>query len=122
MLSGSAFQEGWKIGGVRMTEQWAFLFIFVLVMIFLLATSLAWRLSKLEMRIAKLFSVDAKLDILLKHSGLDYDPYKNLPHEVAEAVQSGKKIEAIKRYREATGVGLKEAKEFIEEIQRRGVG
>ena len=105
-----------------MTEQWVFLFIFVLVMIFLLATSLAWRLSKLEIRIAKLSSVDAKLDILLKHSGLDYDPYKNLTHEVVEAVQSGKKIEAIKRYREATGVGLKEAKEFIEEIQRRGVG
>jgi ribosomal protein L7/L12 len=54
-------------------------------------------------------------------SGLEYDPYKNLPQGVAEAVRSGRKVEAIKRYREATAVGLKEAKEFIEEIQRRGV-
>jgi len=29
------------------------------------------------------------------------------------------KIEAIKLYRQATGVGPKEAKEFIEEVQRR---
>ena len=102
-----------------MDEQWA-LFVFLLCAVVLLVTSLAWRLSKLEIRIARLSRVDAKLDLLLKHSGLEFDPYRNLPHGVAEAVQSGKKIEAIKRYREATAVGLKEAKEFIEEIQRLG--
>jgi ribosomal protein L7/L12 len=34
----------------------------------------------------------------------------------------GKKIEAIKSYRSATGLGLKEAKEAIEDIQRRAGG
>jgi ribosomal protein L7/L12 len=35
---------------------------------------------------------------------------------------AGKKIRAIKYYREATGVGLKEAKDFVEEVQRRTAG
>jgi ribosomal protein L7/L12 len=33
---------------------------------------------------------------------------------VANALASGRKIEAIKIYREATGLGLKEAKDFID--------
>ena len=78
------------------------------------------RLSQIERKINKLSSLDAKLDLLLRHSGVEYDPHKNLPPKVAEAVQGGRKIEAIKRYREATGVDLREAKAFIEEVQRRG--
>ena len=35
---------------------------------------------------------------------------------IADAIVSKRKIEAIKVYREATGEGLKEAKEAIEEI------
>jgi ribosomal protein L7/L12 len=38
--------------------------------------------------------------------------------EVATLLERGQKIEAIKRYREATGVGLKEAKDAVEAIQR----
>jgi ribosomal protein L7/L12 len=38
---------------------------------------------------------------------------------IVEALRANRKIEAIKLYRQATGVGLKEAKEFIEEVQRR---
>jgi len=81
---------------------------------------LSQRMGRIEQRIAKLSSMDAKLDLLLKHAGLEYDPYKNLPRAIVEAVQSGRKIEAIKLYRETTAVGLKEAKDFIEEVQRRG--
>jgi len=38
--------------------------------------------------------------------------------EVATLLEQGQKIEAIKRYRERTGVGLKEAKDAVEAIQR----
>jgi large subunit ribosomal protein L7/L12 len=38
--------------------------------------------------------------------------------EVAMLLEQGQKIEAIKRYRERTGVGLKEAKDAVEAIQR----
>ena len=36
--------------------------------------------------------------------------------EINEAIFAGRKIEAIKLYREATGQGLLEAKEFIEKL------
>ena len=102
-----------------MSEQSALFFVLILFA----AVIIAWlvsRLSNIEQRVAKLYSVDAKLDLLLSHSGLEYDPYKNLPDAVVNALQGGRKIEAIKRYREATGIGLKEAKDFIEDVQRRG--
>jgi hypothetical protein len=102
-----------------MTEQTAFIFVAILCVI-LLNALLAARLLKIESRLAKLSSMDAKLDLLLKHAGLEYDPYKGLPPAVLEAMRNGNKIEAIKRYREFAGVGLKEAKDFIEDVQRRG--
>lgn len=37
--------------------------------------------------------------------------------EIRESLFSGRKIEAIKTYREATGLGLKEAKEFIDQLE-----
>ena len=52
-----------------------------------------------------------------------WDPYAKVPREIAEAVRAGQKIKAIKLYRQSSGAGLKEAKEFIEEVQRRaGLG
>jgi large subunit ribosomal protein L7/L12 len=36
-----------------------------------------------------------------------------------DLIARGKKIEAIKIYREATGVGLKEAKDAVDAIARR---
>lgn len=80
------------------------------------------RLSELERRLAALRRLDAKLDALLKHAGVEFDLYGNLPAEVVRALEAGRKIEAIKHYRAATGVGLKEAKEFIEDVQRQAGG
>lgn len=41
-------------------------------------------------------------------------PLGPLPADVAEAIQRGNKVEAIKLMREATGLGLKEAKDAVE--------
>jgi len=38
---------------------------------------------------------------------------------VRELMRARRKIEAIKAYREATGAGLKDSKEFVEELDRR---
>lgn len=38
-------------------------------------------------------------------------------HDVVEALRHGRKIEAIKLYREATGTGLAEAKSFVEALE-----
>lgn len=39
--------------------------------------------------------------------------------QVLDAVRRGNKIVAIKRYRELTGLGLKEAKDAVDELERR---
>jgi ribosomal protein L7/L12 len=59
---------------------------------------------------------EAKVDLLMKHAGLTYDPHANVPPGVLEALRAGQKIEAIRQYRMATGVNLKTAKEFVESL------
>ena len=50
----------------------------------------------------------------MKHEGIQFDPYADVPPDVIDAVRRGKKIEAIKAYRVATGAGLKEAKDLVD--------
>jgi hypothetical protein len=107
---------------MAMGEATAFLSIMILAL-FLLIAFLERRLIRMENRLARFNPIDAKLDLLLKAAGLGYDPLAQLPREVVKALQAGKKIEAIKHYREATSVSLAEAKSVIEEAQRRsGLG
>lgn len=48
------------------------------------------------------------------------DPWSVPPWpEVVALLQGGRKIEAIKVYREHTGVGLKQAKDTIDEVESR---
>ena len=77
------------------------------------------RLSAVERRLNRLSRLDAKVDALLKHSGVQFDEYQDVPAEVREALERGETILAIRRFRMATGAGLKEAKEFIDEVRRR---
>ena len=77
------------------------------------------RLRAVENQLTALSRLDAKLDALLKHAGIRFDPYQDVPPAVVEALARGQKIEAIKAYRHARGADLKEAKEFVEEVQRR---
>jgi hypothetical protein len=60
--------------------------------------------------------LEAKVDLLMKHAGITYDPRANVPPGVLAALQAGQKIEAIRQYRQATGVDLKTAKEFVESL------
>ena len=71
-----------------------------------------------ERRARSLARLESKIDALLKHQGVTFDPYANLPAPVVDALRRGRKIEAIKEYRLATGAGLKEAKECVEDAQR----
>ncbi len=42
----------------------------------------------------------------------------SIPPHILDEVRSGRKIQAIKEYREMTGIGLREAKDAIEAIER----
>jgi len=101
-----------------MTEEVAAIALVGLFLMVIIAI-LGARLTSIERRVVKLSSVDAKLDLLLQQAGIKYDPYKGAPAGVMEAIREGRKIEAIKCYREATGAGLKESKDFVEALQRR---
>ncbi len=49
------------------------------------------------------------------------EPAPELLAEVAELLRAGKKINAIKRYREETGLSLKEAKDAVDALEAGGI-
>jgi hypothetical protein len=65
----------------------------------------------------RLARLESKIDLVLRHLGLVYDPLAGAEPDVLQAIREGKKIEAIKRYRAATGADLAEAKDRVEELQ-----
>ncbi len=64
-----------------------------------------WRLTRLE----------RKIDLILTHLGID--PKQGVDAEIAAQMKAGNKIHAIRLYREKSGVGLKEAKDYVESLQ-----
>jgi ribosomal protein L7/L12 len=85
----------------------------------LIAAAIVLRVTSREHHLSAQSRLEAKLDALLKHQGIQFDPYADLAPSVLDALRRGKKIEAIKEYRAVSGAGLKEAKEYVEELQRR---
>jgi ribosomal protein L7/L12 len=62
----------------------------------------------------RLRGIEAQLVVLSAHAGVPYEiPSAEVPAEVVELVQAGKKIEAIKRYRELTNASFDEARDVI---------
>jgi hypothetical protein len=61
-------------------------------------------------------TINKKIDFLFKH--LDLTMLDIASNEVRKHVKQGRKIEAPKLLRQETGMGLKEAKEIIEEIEK----
>jgi len=97
----------------------AFLVTVVVVLACAVIVSVQTRLLALQRRLDRLSRMDGKLDAMLKHSGIRFDPLDGLPAEALAALRQGRKIDAIKHYRQATGAGLAEAKDVIEEALRR---
>ena len=84
------------------------------------AVSLALRLTEMRSRTGTLlYRVEAKLDLLLGQANIKFDPYAAVPSDVIEALGAGQRIKAIKLYMRSTGIGLKEANDFIKELQRK---
>jgi len=71
---------------------------------------------------SRISELEDRLQFLYRRLNIDYaDPNSDpaLSPQVQEALRSGNKIEAIKLYRELTGVGLAEAKQAVEAIESR---
>ncbi|MFG1646993.1 ribosomal protein L7/L12 [Amycolatopsis sp. NPDC049252] len=75
------------------------------------------RVNRLERRLARM---ELKLDAIAGHLGVAaaeaaQPQLADLP-EVRKYLMEGKKIQAIKAYRESTGAGLKDAKDAVERM------
>lgn len=77
------------------------------------------RVARLDRSVAGLSRLESKVDALLAHAGVTFDPFAGVPQPVKDALATGDRILAIKHYRQATGVGLKDAKDFVDELVRR---
>lgn len=87
----------------------------VLVMIVVVVSTTALERSLSQQFSRRLNRIEGKLDQLLQHAGVEPQP---LPaeDEIRELMLAGRKIEAIKVYRKATGTSLAEAKAIIDKI------
>lgn len=73
---------------------------------------------ELKQRVARL---ETQLAYLLRSLGLGYPepPAHEVSPEIVDLVRRGKKIEAIKRFRQETGAGLSDAKRVIDSLEQR---
>ncbi|UAB99517.1 ribosomal protein L7/L12 [Dactylosporangium vinaceum] len=67
---------------------------------------------------ARLAALERKVDLIMRHLGIT-EPEPEVHPLVLQELQAGRKIQAIKVYRELTGTGLREAKDEVEAIERR---
>jgi hypothetical protein len=105
--------------GKRMSVEMGF--VFTLIAFVIIGGMLRVSLVDIRRRVRKLEWIDAKLDRLLKEAGIEFDPHKDLPREVLDAVKSGKTITAVRLYRSASGASLGEAMEFVKECRNRQI-
>ncbi len=88
-------------------------------MVILAVLALAFGLAQLARIQARLRDSEAKLDALLKHLGVELGQFAAPSDQVKALARDPKtQIQAIKAYREQTGLGLKEAKEVIDQLAR----
>jgi ribosomal protein L7/L12 len=79
------------------------------------------QIARLQREIQRL---ERKVDILLREAGIEVeekaeDPFPDMD-DVRYLLSEGRKIEAIKVYRQRTGAGLKEAKDAVERMALQG--
>ena len=80
-------------------------------LLILVASGLSRGTATQEMRLVIL---ERKINLILDHLGIKDDVQAG---SVQELILRGQKIHAIKLYRELNGVGLKEAKEVVDQMQ-----
>lgn len=75
--------------------------------------SISSAISQIRSDLARLNST---LDKIAKQIGVPDAITENVDEELKILISEGKKIKAIKKYRMANGIGLKEAKDYIDRL------
>lgn len=82
----------------------------------LLLTIIVLLLASSDPSDAKIKHMDKKLDQIMDYLGIED---VNIDEELKELIADNKKIPAIKRLRQETGMGLKEAKEYVDNLDKK---
>lgn len=99
-----------------------YIVVIALATVGLILFATASRSQRTGREAARLAAVERKLDTVMNHLGIE-EPVDAADPEVLSHLMNGKKIQAIKVYRERTGAGLAEAKDAVERLAReRGLG
>lgn len=59
--------------------------------------------------------INKKLDKIMEHLGMEEE---NIDEELIALLKEDKMVAAVKRLREETGMDLKEAKEYVDELEK----
>lgn len=79
-------------------------------------------LDDIKQRLAKL---ERQMAFVLRNMGLEHplpsfaETDYGVSHEIVELVRKRDKIQAIKLFRQDTGAGLKDAKDFIDDLEKK---
>ena len=77
--------------------------------------------TEIQLLRSRVYELEDRLKFIYRRLNIEYaDPNSDpaLSPQVQEALRRGNKIEAIKIYRELTGVGLAEAKQVIDRAEQ----
>lgn len=84
------------------------------IMNWFIAVTLMWLVINVGHLQNNIDKVNKKLDKISKQVGVSNEISDVAMDELKVLIEKGQKVKAIKEYRVATGVGLKEAKEYID--------
>lgn len=97
--------------------EWIVPFAVLLPFVLVVLVSGSGRRAAADHHARRLAVLERKLDLILDHLGIR-EPEPDAPAVVMQEILAGRKIQAIKVYRAATGASLKEAKDAVEDLAR----
>ncbi|WP_123054554.1 ribosomal protein L7/L12 [Clostridium sp. JN-1] len=87
---------------------------YITICVFVGAGLLLWIVSSISQIRSDIARINVNLSKIAKQVGVP----DTITDELKSLILEGKKVEAIKKYRIATGLGLKEAKEYVDSLSK----
>jgi ribosomal protein L7/L12 len=97
--------------------EWFLPFVVLLPFILVVLVAGSGRRAATDHHTRRLAEIERKLDLILDHLGI-IGPASDVPAAVVQELLAGRKLQAIKMYRAATGASLREAKDVVEALAR----
>ena len=101
--------------------EWIVPLVVLLPLVLVVLAAGSGRRAAAEHQSRRLAAIERKLDLVMAHLDIR-EPEPDAPAVVMQELLAGRKLQAIKVYRAATGASLREAKDAVEALARqRGI-